>query len=71
MIRTAKRKHEKKLAEGGGKDNAVKRQFYAYVKQRTKTRPFIGPLKGRDGEVVSSSKEMAGMFNILQQRLHT
>ena len=41
----------------------VKRQFYAYLKQRTKTRPSIGPLKGRDGEVVSSNKEMACMFN--------
>ena len=63
MIRNAKRKHEKKLADGGGKDGTAKRQFYAYVKQRTKTRPSIGPLKDKDGHVVSSDKEMASIFN--------
>ena len=36
MIRNAKRKFEKKLAEGGKKDSTTKRQFYAYVKQKTK-----------------------------------
>ena len=63
MIRNAKRKHEKKLADGGGKDSAAKRQFYAYVKQRTKTRPSIGPLKDKEGHVVSSDKDMANIFN--------
>ena len=63
MIRNAKRKHEKKLAEGGGKDGKAKRQFYAYVKQRTKTRPSIGPLKNKEGHVVSNDKDMAEIFN--------
>ena len=62
MIRSAKRRH-KKLAEGGGKDNTVKRQFYAYIKQRTKARPSIGPLKDKDGNTVSGDKEMAGILN--------
>ena len=63
MIRTAKRKFEKKLAEGGGKDGVQKRRFYAYVKQRTRTRPSIGPLKDREGRVVREDREMAGLFN--------
>ena len=71
MIRNAKRKHEKKLADGGGKDGTAKRQFYAYVKQRTKTRPSIGPLKDKDGHVVSSDKEMASIFNEFFSRVFT
>ena len=63
MIRSAKRRHEKKLKEGGGKDNTVKRQLYAYIKQRTKARPSIGPLKNKDGNTVSGNKEMAGILN--------
>ena len=53
----------KKLAEGGQKDGATKRKFYAYVKQRTKTRTSIGPLKDREGKVVKEDKDMAGIFN--------
>ena len=63
MFRSAKRRHEKKLKEGGGKDNTVKRQLYAYIKQRTKARPSIGPLKDKDGNTVSGNKEMAGILN--------
>ena len=63
MIRKAKRKHEKKLADGGCKDGVQKRRFYAYVKQKTKTRPAIGPLKDGGGRVLREDKEMAGLFN--------
>ena len=63
MIRNAKRKHEKRLAGGGGKDSTIKRQFYAYVKQRTRTRPSIGPLKNKEGQAVSNDRDMAGIFN--------
>ena len=62
-IRKAKRKFEKKLASSGEKDGVKKRQFYAYVKQRTKCRPSIGPLKDRAGRMVQDEKEMAEMFN--------
>ena len=62
-IRKAKRKFEKKLASGGEKDGVKKRQFYAYVKQRTKCRPSIGLLKDRAGRMVQDEKEMAEMFN--------
>ena len=63
MIRNAKRKYEKKLAEGGCKDGVQKRRFYAYVKQRTKTRPAIGPLKNSEGQILREDKEMASLFN--------
>ena len=38
MIRNAKRKFEKRLAEGGGKDLVAKKRFYSYIKQKTKSR---------------------------------
>jgi hypothetical protein len=39
MIRAAKKRFERRLAEGGGQN---KRPFYAYVKNRTKTRQTVG-----------------------------
>ena len=59
LIRNAKRRYEKKLASGG--DNH-KRQFFAYVKQRTKSRPSIGPLK-KDGQKITGDLEMAELLN--------
>ena len=47
----------------GEKDGVKKRQFYEYVKQRTKSRPSIGPLKDRAGRVVQEEREMAEAFN--------
>ena len=63
MIRSAKRRFEKKLADGGKKDGVAKRRFYAYVKSRTKTRPSIGPLKDKDGRLMRENLEMATLFN--------
>jgi Reverse transcriptase (RNA-dependent DNA polymerase)/Endonuclease-reverse transcriptase len=60
MIRAAKRKFERKIAEGGGQN---KRPFYAYVKTRTKTRQSVGPLKDEDGATVSDPKNMADLLN--------
>ena len=42
LIRNAKQKFEKKLASGNGGNS---RPFFSYVKQKTKSRPSIGPLK--------------------------
>ena len=47
----------------GEKDGVKKTQIYAYVKQRTKSRPSIGPLKDRAGRVVQEEREMAEVFN--------
>ena len=63
LIRNAKKNFERKLAEGGSKDGAQKRRFYAYVKQRTKCRPAIGPLKDEAGRIVHDNEKMAGIFN--------
>ena len=59
MIRNAKRKLERRLAEGGGNN----RPFYSYVRNRTKNRAGVGPLKEGAGQLVSDSKEMADMLN--------
>lgn len=44
MIRSAKRKMEKKLADGGGN----KKSFFAYIKRKTKSRTSVGPLKDKE-----------------------
>ena len=59
LIRNAKRRFEKKLADGDGRN---KRPFYAYIKQKTKSRPSVGPLK-KDGQTVSGDTEMAELLN--------
>ena len=59
LIRNAKRKFEKRLAAGSGGNN---RPFYSYVKQKTKSRPSIGPLK-HEGVSVTDNKEMATLLN--------
>jgi hypothetical protein len=60
MIRAAKKKFERRLADGGGQN---KRPFYAYVKARTKTRQSVGPLKDESGNTVNGMREMADLLN--------
>ena len=60
MIRNAKRRFEKKLADGEGGN---KRPFFAYIKRKTKSRPSIGPLKDKDKKVVTEDEEMAKILN--------
>jgi hypothetical protein len=60
MIRTAKRKFEKKLAVG---NDGNKRPFFAYVKQKTKSRSTVGPLKDGNGQTVSDTVDMADLLN--------
>ena len=59
LIRRAKRKFEKNLSEGNNGNN---RPFFAYIKQRTKSKPSIGPLK-KDGVTVSGDEQMAELLN--------
>ena len=59
LIRNAKRKFEKKLASGNGGNS---RPFFSYVKQKTKSRPSIGPLK-HGSNTVTGNKEMATLLN--------
>jgi hypothetical protein len=63
MIRNAKRKFERSIANGCGSEKTNKRRFYSYIKQRTKSRPGIGPLKDGNGRMVQGDKEMADLLN--------
>jgi Reverse transcriptase (RNA-dependent DNA polymerase)/Endonuclease-reverse transcriptase len=60
MIRAAKKKFERRLADGGGQN---KRPFYAYVRASTKTRQGVGPLRDRDGKTVTENENMADLLN--------
>jgi len=64
MIRSAKRKFERRLANGG-KEDATKRkkQFFAYVKRKTNSRQPVGPLKDERGQVLREDGEMAKEIN--------
>jgi len=60
MIRNAKRNFEKRLADGNGGNT---RPFYSYIKQRTKSKPGIGPLKNDKNEIVAEDQGMAELLN--------
>ena len=68
MIRNAKRRFEKKLAASNG---GQKRQFFAYIKQKTQSRPTVGPLKNVSGEVVTDSEGMANVLNMAFKEVFT
>jgi Reverse transcriptase (RNA-dependent DNA polymerase)/Endonuclease-reverse transcriptase len=60
LIRNAKRKLERKLAlENGGNS----KPFYAYLKSKLKNKSPVGPLKDKNGRVVSDNAEMAKILN--------
>jgi hypothetical protein len=59
-VRNAKRNFEKKLAKDNG-GNA--KPFYAYVKNKTKTSPTIGPLRNEKKETVSDDQGMSELLN--------
>jgi hypothetical protein len=63
MIRNAKRKFERNIAKGCGSEKVNKRQFFSYIRQRTKSRPGVGPLKDGHGKTVQEDSEMAGLLN--------
>jgi len=60
LIKNAKRKFEKKLADNV---NGGNRQFFTYIRRKTKSKPTIGPLKDRDKKVITDDEEMATMLN--------
>jgi Reverse transcriptase (RNA-dependent DNA polymerase)/Endonuclease-reverse transcriptase len=63
MIRNAKRSFERGIAKGCGSDQANKKRFFAYVRQKTKARPGVGPLKDVNGRIVQDNGEMAALLN--------
>ena len=60
LIRKSKRAYEKKLAAGGQNQ---KRQFFAYVKKKTKSQATVGPLLDSKKNKVTGDKEMADILN--------
>jgi hypothetical protein len=60
LIRNAKRRFEKKLANMEGGSN---RPFFAYIKRKTKSRPCIGPLKDKEKKVVTEDDGMEKILN--------
>ena len=68
MIRSAKRKFEKKLASGKEGGN---RQFFAYVKRKTGNRSSVGPLKNSGGETVADAQGMAEILNAAFKEVFT
>jgi hypothetical protein len=60
MIRNAKRKFEKRLADDKSGNS---RPFYAYVKKKTKSRTAIGPLLDSEKKSITGEKEMADLLN--------
>ena len=42
---------------------AIRGSFFAYIKQRTKSRPSIGPLKDAAGRLMKEDKDMADILN--------
>ena len=60
LIRNAKRNFEKRLSNGNGGNN---RPFYSYIKQKTKSRPSIGPLRNEKKEMVSDDQGMTEILN--------
>jgi Reverse transcriptase (RNA-dependent DNA polymerase) len=63
MIRSAKRNFERGIAKGCGSHQANKKRFFAYVKQKTKSRPGVGPLKDTRGKIIQDNGEMAELLN--------
>jgi hypothetical protein len=60
LIRNAKKKFERRLADGGGQN---KKPFYTYVKTRTKVRQSVSPLKDKSGKTVTENIAMASLLN--------
>jgi len=59
-MRRAKRSFEKKLAKNIDSD---RKSFYAYVRNRSRSKPQVGPLVNECSEVTSQPPDMAEMFN--------
>jgi len=60
VIRNAKRRFEKRLADPQDGNN---KQFYAYVKRKTKSSSAVGPLKDKNRKIVTEDEDMAVILN--------
>ncbi len=60
LIRNAKRKYEKNWYQAMEETSGL---FFANTKQRTQSRPSLGPLTDSDGKAVTGNEEMADLLN--------
>jgi hypothetical protein len=60
LIRNAKRSLEKSVADRKDRNN---RPFYSYIRKKNKTRPTVGPLKNKKGEIIADQQGMAEELN--------
>jgi hypothetical protein len=65
LIRRAKKEFEKRLAEGGSYN---KKPFYEYVKNKTKSKQSVGPLKNSSGEKGPAMKAWQASSTTLSER---
>jgi hypothetical protein len=59
-IGNPKRNFEKKLAKEKSKNS---KPFYAYLKDKTRSRTTVGPLKGKDKSTINSNSGMGSELN--------
>jgi hypothetical protein len=59
-IRTAKRQMEQRLAKD---KSGNKKQFYNYIRKKTRAKENVGPLKKADGSTVTDPEQMAEELN--------
>ena len=59
-VKNAKKSFERKLAKNSKKNP---RAFWAHINKSTKSRPTVGPLKNKNGEMQTEDKPMADLLN--------
>jgi hypothetical protein len=62
LIRNVKQSFERGIAKGCGSDQANKKKFFSYIKQKTKCRPSVGPLKDARGKILQDDGEVAELL---------
>ena len=67
-VKEAKRDFEKKLAKNTKKDS---NSFYAYYREKNRSRVGIGPLEGADGQPVTDELEQAIILNSFFSSVYT
>ena len=59
-VKMAKRKLERKLAKNAKKNPKA---FYSYIKKKRSNRVTVGPLKNKEGKLVTEDQEMVELLN--------
>ena len=59
-VKNAKRKMEREIANAKDKNN---RKFTTYLKSKTKSKESVGPLKDKEGKILTEEKDIAEELN--------